>query len=88
MAMTRPRTAGISIAAGAMIALGACAPEGFPDDALFGDAGDPPPQRLAPIDPALADPADDERTGAAREELLDRGADLRDRAEALRAREG
>ena len=91
--MARAREASLaarigSLAQGAALAalLAGCAPEGFPDDALFADAPDLPAQRLEPIDPVLADPADDARTGPARAELSDRGADLRARAEALRTR--
>ena len=69
------------------LAVAACAPKDFPEDPLFSPVGDLAEPKIAPVTPILdqaAGAAEADRTGAARAELEQRGADLRTRADTLR----
>ncbi|MGS4943837.1 hypothetical protein ACVDG3_00030 [Meridianimarinicoccus sp. RP-17] len=70
----------------ALPVLAACAPPDFPEDRVFGDSAPRTMPELEPVDAILAAAAEDDgRTADATTELQDRGARLRDRADALRA---
>ena len=67
----------------ALVALAACAPPDFPEDRVFADSGARTIPAIAPVADILsaAEPGDADPTAA---DLQARGAQLRDRADALR----
>lgn len=82
-----PTWAALPAAVAVTLVLAACVPKDFPEDPLFSPTGDLPEPRIAPVAPILgqtAATAEADRTGEARAELEQRGADLRSRADTLR----
>ncbi len=74
------RTAVLTLGA----ALAACAPPDFPEEPLFSNPDELDAPELIPLGVDIAEAQIEGETGAAQEELAARGADLRDRADALR----
>ena len=76
-----------AVAVGVALTVAACVPKDYPDNPLFEGSGSLPPPKIAPVAPILdaaGAAASADRTGEARAELQQRGADLRARADALR----
>lgn len=77
-----------ALAVGVALSVAACVPKDYPENPLFEGTGRLPPPKIAPVTPILEEAsaaAAADRTGEARTELQQRGAELRARADALRA---